>query len=164
MDASAHDPEKATDASTSGGPSTANSPDLSTLPVRTVNFPDQGHEHEHDDKQPRGVELRQHMTQEEIQLAAAGYEHLEQEKKGKDDADDSNVDIKEHQLSLVDLAETLKTSFEPKNPSASYGLTADDAATRLKTDGPNMLTPPKKKSALRKARHDSDLNLLHKSN
>ncbi|VDC02481.1 unnamed protein product [Peniophora sp. CBMAI 1063] len=151
MDAAAHDHEKSTDASIGEGASTANSPDLATLPIRTVNFPDADPSHEHDDKQPRGVELRQHMTQEEIQLAAAGYEHLDQEKKGKsDEGDDSNVDIREHQLSLVELAETLKTSFEPKNPSTSYGLTADDAAARLLADGPNMLTPPKKKSALRK--------------
>ncbi|KAI0035024.1 aminophospholipid-transporting P-type ATPase [Vararia minispora EC-137] len=93
------------------------------------------------------------MTQEEVQLAEAGYEHLQQEKAAKvkeDGAVDKDIDIVEHKLSLTELAVVLKTSFEAKHPGSSYGLTVEDAAARLKADGPNMLTPPKKKSALQK--------------
>jgi sodium/potassium-transporting ATPase subunit alpha len=42
------------------------------------------------------------------------------------------------------------TSINAGNPSASSGLTAEEAQARLARDGPNQLTPPKKKSALRK--------------
>jgi sodium/potassium-transporting ATPase subunit alpha len=136
-------------------------PQLGALPVaaefdapqqRTVAFPDVDPRTDREEKQPRGVELRQHMTLEEIQLAEAGYDHLQQEKTkaSKEGALDKDVDIREHKVPLSDLAAEFKTSFEVKSPSGSYGLTADEAAARLKADGPNMLTPPKKKSALRK--------------
>ncbi|KAF8894766.1 aminophospholipid-transporting P-type ATPase [Infundibulicybe gibba] len=93
------------------------------------------------------------MTQEDIDLAAAGYEHLEGEKakKATGPANGStNVDIHEHQLPFGKLEEALGTSFDTKDPGRSYGLTEDEAAARILRDGQNILTPTKRKSALRK--------------
>jgi hypothetical protein len=56
----------------------------------------------------------------------------------------------EHKLPLDALADVLKTTFNAKDPGHSIGLTADEAKTRLEQNGPNVLTPPTKKSALRK--------------
>ncbi|PPQ97968.1 hypothetical protein CVT26_003117 [Gymnopilus dilepis] len=113
---------------------------------RAVVFPED--EHIREEKiRPKGVEMKRTITQEEKDLAAAGYEHL-QNPDHKDDG--KNVDITEHQLDLASVLEVLKTSFDTKEPSQSYGLTADEARTRLQRDGPNVLTPPKKKSALMK--------------
>ncbi|KAI0081422.1 aminophospholipid-transporting P-type ATPase [Panus rudis PR-1116 ss-1] len=97
--------------------------------------------------------MKREITKEDKELAAAGYEHLEEQKhkgkvEGKDDLE--NVDIQEHRMSLHDLSQTLGTEIDSKDPGQSYGLTSDDAKTRLLKDGPNILTPPKKKSALRK--------------
>lgn len=107
------------------------------------------------DGRPRGVELGPRiMTQEDKELAAAGYDHLDQAKKegGKDGEDDKmgNVDITEHRLPILEVMEVLGTSFEVKDPAASLGLTVGEAGERLKRDGPNALTPPKKKTALQK--------------
>jgi sodium/potassium-transporting ATPase subunit alpha len=62
-----------------------------------------------------------------------------------------HVDIHEHQLSFDELQEKLGTSLDIKDPSQSAGITTIEAASRLARDGRNILTPPKKKSALRKA-------------
>ena len=108
----------------------------------------------HGHLRPRGVEMKREMTKEDKELANAGYEHLEEEKKGKDGKTSSskfeNVDIHEHQLSLKELGPALGTDFEYKDPGNSHGLTAEEAKVRLARDGHNVLTPPKKKSALRK--------------
>ncbi|KAJ6500696.1 aminophospholipid-transporting P-type ATPase [Mycena sanguinolenta] len=93
------------------------------------------------------VELKHTLTHEDKELAAAGYDHLEEKKKSA--AEESNVDISEHHIPLVDLGETLKTSIDTKDPDGSHGLTAAEAAARLARDGPNILTPPKKRSPLR---------------
>ncbi|KAF7298406.1 Cation-ATPase-N domain-containing protein [Mycena kentingensis (nom. inval.)] len=94
-----------------------------------------------------GVELKHTLTQDEKDLAAAGYEHLEQKKKAEDDK--TSVDITEHTIPLRELGSALSTSINVKDPGSSEGLTADEAAARLKRDGPNILTPPKKRSPLR---------------
>lgn len=129
-------------------------------PLRTVAFPDYD-VNANDEKhlgvpRPRGVEMRREMTKEDKELAAAGYEHLDVDKtKGKGGSKKSefeNVDIREHGLSLSGLAEELDTSFDIKNASASAGLTNEEAQARLARDGKNILTPPKKKSALRKVK------------
>lgn len=127
--------------------------------TRTVAFDahDQGEISEekvhHGHLRPRGVEMKREMTKEDMELAAAGYEHLEDHraktKKG-DTADLDKVDIQEHQLAFAELGKTLDTNLDTKDPSCSYGLTAEEAKARLLRDGPNVLTPPKKKSALRK--------------
>lgn len=110
------------------------------------------------DGRPRGVELGPRiMTQEDKELAAAGYDHLDHAKgKGggktgdKDDEKLGNVDITEHGLPILEVMGVLGTSFEVKDPGASLGLTVAEAGERLKRDGPNALTPPKKKTALQK--------------
>ncbi|KAF8968280.1 aminophospholipid-transporting P-type ATPase [Flammula alnicola] len=92
--------------------------------------------------------MKRTLTQEEKDLAAAGYDHLHP----KDEKDDkgTNVDITEHELNFEGLVDSLKTNFDVKDPGQSHGLTADEAKARLARDGPNILTPPKQKSALRK--------------
>jgi sodium/potassium-transporting ATPase subunit alpha len=101
---------------------------------------------------PRGIEMRRELTTEDKELAQAGYEHLVQEKKEKSakDGDMDKVDIVEHKMTPAEVAAKFNASIDLKNPGQSQGLTAKDAAERLQRDGPNVLTPPKKKSALRK--------------
>jgi sodium/potassium-transporting ATPase subunit alpha len=99
---------------------------------------------------PKGVEMKRTLTQEEKDLAAAGYEHLHPSSNVNKDEKETNIDITEHQLDFDALVDTLKTNFDVKDPGHSFGLTADEAKSRLQRDGPNVLTPPKKKSALRK--------------
>jgi len=98
----------------------------------------------------RGVEMTHRtMTKEDKELAAAGYDHLSTPKDQKNEKG-TNIDIHEHSLSFDGLTSELKTNFDLKDPGHSFGLTSDEAKDRLARDGPNMLTPPKKKSALRK--------------
>ncbi|KAJ7494483.1 aminophospholipid-transporting P-type ATPase [Mycena galericulata] len=111
--------------------------------ARAVAFHD---EHEIEEKpRPKGVELKHTLTQDDKELAAAGYGHLEEKKA----VTEANVDIIEHRVPLSNLADTMATSIDVKDPGSSYGLTAAEAADRLKRDGPNILTPPKKRSPLR---------------
>lgn len=106
----------------------------------------------------RALEIRRELTQEDKELSRANYDHLEKQRsnlgeKGGDSTDNvAQVDIIEHKYSADVLAEKLSTSFDTKTPASSAGLTAADAATRLARDGPNVLTPPKKKSAFQKVR------------
>ena len=101
---------------------------------------------------PKGVELKKTLTKEEKDLSAAGYEHLDADAKQRK-SEETNLDIHEHQIPLQALSDTVKTNFNLKDPGHSIGLTATEAGTRLEQDGPNILTPPKKKSALRKVNH-----------
>ena len=71
---------------------------------------------------------------------------LEDDSKGDDF---KNVDISEHGLPFSSLAEELQTSFDPKDPSKSFGLQEGEAKARLEREGKNVLSPPKKTSALR---------------
>ncbi|KAF9533592.1 aminophospholipid-transporting P-type ATPase [Crepidotus variabilis] len=112
---------------------------------RAVAFPEDIEEK----PRPKGVEMKRTMTQEEKDLAAAGYEHLNPNSKNRK-AEEANVDIHEHKLPLGAMGDALKTSFNHKDPGSSSGLTADEARKRLQENGPNVLTPPKKKSAIRK--------------
>lgn len=54
-------------------------------------------------------------------------------------------------MSFAELASALQTSIDPKDAGNSAGLTSEEAKARLQRDGRNVLTPPIKKSALRKA-------------
>ncbi|KIJ24756.1 hypothetical protein M422DRAFT_86436, partial [Sphaerobolus stellatus SS14] len=98
--------------------------------------------------------MRRELTKEERELAQAGYDHLERTEThgtGKEDEKDMDkVDIQEHSLRFDELEKVLLTSIVTKDPGASHGLDEKEAAARLATDGRNVLTPPKKKSALRK--------------
>ena len=111
---------------------------------------------------PKGVEMKKTLTQEEKDLAAAGYGHLEEQKarQAEKDSDLGNVDITEHNIPLLELDEKLRTSIDTKDPGNSNGLTSEEAQKRLAENGPNVLTPPKKKSALRKV---SLIDLRHAS-
>ena len=101
---------------------------------------------------PKGPEIKRELTREDKELAAAGYEHLDEgkAKKGSQKAELAHVDIQEHQLPLVELEKSLETAFDSRDPGKSLGLTTQEAAKRLARDGRNVLTPPRKKSALRK--------------
>lgn len=120
--------------------------------LRTVAFPDdEGEERPTGGMRPKGtgIEMRREMTKEDKELAAAGYEHLE-EHGGKDKKKEfENVDIVEHGLNFAQLGEELATNMDTKDASKSRGLTGDEAAARSARDGKNVLTPPKKKSAFR---------------
>jgi hypothetical protein len=100
-----------------------------------------------------GLEMRRELTIEDKALAEAGYEHLAPapDAPGKAGAkkDVKDVDLNEHSYSFAVLGEKLDTSIDTKDSGASYGLTKEEAEARLKRDGPNQLTPPKKKSAFR---------------
>lgn len=99
---------------------------------------------------PKGVEMNRTLTKEEKELADAGYGRLEEQKAIHAEQDLGHVDITEHAIPLNDLNDKLSTSVDVKDPGNSNGLTSDEAKQRLAKNGPNILTPPKKKSALRK--------------
>ncbi|KAG7086440.1 hypothetical protein E1B28_002394 [Marasmius oreades] len=130
----------------------------STIPanVRAVAFPENPlpENHEQSEKRrPGGVEVKRTLTQEDRELAAAGYEHLEQpstEAKGTGNLDEKPVDITEHTLPIESLGSQLNTEVDTKEPGNSFGLSEQEASERSAKDGKNVLTPPKKKSALRK--------------
>ena len=125
---------------------------------RAVAFPDDNIREEK--VRPKGVEMKRTITQEEKDLAAAGYEHLDATAKQRK-LDEANLDIQDHKLSLDAVADTLKASFNTRDPGHSLGLTAAEARSRLQQDGPNVLTPPPKRSALRKVYFTTfDLNVL----
>lgn len=130
--------------------------DIESLPVRAVAFPEDD-PHPRDEKQrPLGVEMRRQMTQEDVNLAAAGYEHLTKDKSGPDAVKFGDVDITEHSLPIADVESLLHTSFTWDDPAQSRGLSAAETEARLQRDGPNALTPPKKKSAFQKVCIHSD--------
>ncbi|EJU00784.1 aminophospholipid-transporting P-type ATPase [Dacryopinax primogenitus] len=111
---------------------------------------------------PPGVGMRRQLTQEQKELSAAGYAHLQEERaakakekgKGKKELDleEKQVDIHEHQYTPARVMDEFHTTFAlpPLAAGTSIGLSEQEAAARLKRDGPNVLTPPKKKSALRR--------------
>jgi len=141
MDAQPSDPEK----------TPIPDKDIEAVAVRTVAFPED--DHPRDEKhRPSGVEMKRQLTQEEIRLAAAGYEHLTKAKSREEGTKFGDVDITEHSRPIHEIEGLLQSSFNFVDPAQSRGLTADDAEARLKRDGPNALTPPKKKSALQKVR------------
>ncbi|KAF5367657.1 hypothetical protein D9757_010968 [Collybiopsis confluens] len=125
-------------------------------PPRVVNFPDE--EIALEEKpyaggvHPKGVEMKKTLTQEEKDLAAAGYEHLEEQKarQAEKDSDLGQADITEHNIPINELNEKLHTFIDVKDPGRSSGLSSEEAQKRLAENGPNVLTPPKKKSAFRK--------------
>ena len=89
---------------------------------------------------------------EKERFGEAGYEHLEAAKNryGKATAQLANVDIQEHRLPFTKLTATFQTSINTKEPAQSSGLNSQEARVRLQQDGPNILTPPKKKHTFRK--------------
>ncbi|KAJ2056384.1 hypothetical protein GGI17_006215 [Coemansia sp. S146] len=67
-------------------------------------------------------------------------------------ADDKakNVDITEHLLSLTEVCDKFSVQANADHPQDSFGLSASQASDLLARNGPNTLTPPKKKSSWRK--------------
>jgi hypothetical protein len=140
MDSHSSDPEKSPNLNK----------DIEAIPVRAVAFPDD-ERHPRDEKQrPLGVEMRRQMTEEDARLAAATYEHITKEKSGPENVKFGDVDITEHSLPIHEIEVLLHTSFNWNDPARSSGLTTAETEARLERDGPNALTPPKKKSALQK--------------
>ncbi|KAL0947648.1 hypothetical protein HGRIS_013735 [Hohenbuehelia grisea] len=124
---------------------------------RAVAFPPDDGLHIHEEKhtnigvnRPKGVEMKRTITQEEKDLAAAGYEHLDEQRAKISQSKLEDGDIQEHHLALSAIAEALDTSIDTKEPTASHGLTAEQAKFRLDRDGRNVLSPPKQKSAFQK--------------
>jgi hypothetical protein len=124
--------------------------DIEAVPVRAVAFPDEERHPRNEKDRSAGVEMRRVMTEEDARLAAAGYEHITLEKSAPEAVKFGDVDITEHQLPIHEIENLLQISFNWTDPAQSPGLTTADAEERLKRDGPNALTPPKKKSALQK--------------
>lgn len=133
-------------------PVSASKADEDIPATHAVTFPndDEQHEEKIESSRPKGVEMDRTMTQEHRDLAAAGYEHLEEKKDKKDKSEFENVDIYEHALSFDELSKLHRTNFDAKDPAQSVGLTDTEANARSARDGKNILTPHKKKSALRK--------------
>ncbi|KZV90337.1 aminophospholipid-transporting P-type ATPase [Exidia glandulosa HHB12029] len=92
--------------------------------------------------------MRRELTKEDRELAEAGYSHLDAPGAKVESKDKS--DITEHMLDLDALSSVLDTAFDAKSPNQSHGLTAAQAKERLERYGRNVLTPPKKKSAIMK--------------
>ncbi|KAJ3343104.1 hypothetical protein HDU83_005809 [Entophlyctis luteolus] len=61
---------------------------------------------------------------------------------------DKKLDIDEHTLSINQVGERHKTSLAHEKATTSKGLDDEEAARRLAQNGPNILSPPKKKSPL----------------
>jgi len=122
--------------------------DIEAITTRAVAFPGEDELRRDEKQRPPGVEMKRQLTQEDIRLAEAGYEHLTKEK--QENTKFGDVDITEHSLPIQDVESSLGTSFSWTDPAQSRGLTASEAESRLQRDGPNALTPPKKKSALQK--------------
>lgn len=114
---------------------------------RAVAFPDEQDVHETERIRPRGPEMKRELTQEDRELAQAGYDEA---KLNKEKAEFENVDIQEHRLAFAELGAALESTFDHKDPGSSSGLTSEEVKTRIARDGLNILTPPKKKSAWRK--------------
>ncbi|KAF8328688.1 aminophospholipid-transporting P-type ATPase [Cantharellus anzutake] len=104
----------------------------------------------------KALEIKRELTQEDKELSRANYEHLEQvnSEAGANARGDGKFsgssEITEHTLSIEELAATLEANFDRKDPSKSLGLTTETAEARLAQNGPNILTPPKKRSAFQK--------------
>jgi sodium/potassium-transporting ATPase subunit alpha len=135
-------------------PAVPQNADDSVVAQRAIAFPEDEKIHEERLKglsRPKGPEMRRTLTQEDRELADAGYEHLDASKQKKTGSeDDNNIDIQEHKMSFATLENELKASFDVQDASKSRGLTEEEAKARLQRDGPNVLTPTKKRSALMK--------------
>ncbi|KAF5344223.1 hypothetical protein D9756_011250 [Leucocoprinus leucothites] len=128
--------------------------DVINTTQRAIAFPADEKPHDHiGQHRPKGPEIKRTLTQEDRELAEAGYEHLEtakQKQTKNNSSEDTDLDISEHNLSFDAIENTFGTSFDHKEAPKSRGLTEQEAKTRLQRDGPNVLTPPKRRSAFMK--------------
>ncbi|KAJ2781370.1 hypothetical protein GGI15_003236 [Coemansia interrupta] len=72
------------------------------------------------------------------------------EDKGKSEEKAKSVDITEHLMSIDEVCAKYSVKVNPERPQDSPGLGEQQAADLLVHNGPNTLTPPKKKSGLHK--------------
>ena len=78
--------------------------------ARTVAFPDEDEKEKHSNPCTKGVEMSCSLTQEDRDLAASGYEHLEAVKSQSGaPAIGENDDIHEHWVPFEGLEAALKT-------------------------------------------------------
>jgi magnesium-transporting ATPase (P-type) len=97
-----------------------------------------------------GLEMRREMTIEDKTLAEALHEPLVEAKASQAKDKLSDVDLTEHSLSFASLPVELDTHIDTKDAGLSSGLSKAEAAARLIRNGPNRLTPPKRRSAFMK--------------
>ena len=80
------------------------------------------------------------------QDAAARRQPSHRRKKGEEDEEeDTGYDVTEHKLSLSALKTALNTNIDTENPAMSHGLSSRAAREILAKDGPNRLSPPRRK-------------------
>ncbi|KAJ1722050.1 hypothetical protein LPJ53_003489 [Coemansia erecta] len=72
------------------------------------------------------------------------------EDKGKTEEKTKSVDITEHLMSIDEMCAKYSVKVNPERPQDSPGLGEQQAADLLVHNGPNTLTPPKKKSGFHK--------------
>ncbi|KAJ2077754.1 hypothetical protein H4R24_004941 [Coemansia sp. RSA 988] len=65
-------------------------------------------------------------------------------------ANTKSVDVTEHLLSLDEVCKKYNVQANADRPQDSYGLSTSQAQQLLESNGPNKLTPPKKKSGFHK--------------
>lgn len=70
------------------------------------------------------------------------HAHHDDDEDEKEDVGTDDISQPVQLLSFKGLADMYKTNIDLNNPKESSGLTAEEAEARLKTDGPNQLTPP----------------------
>lgn len=71
-------------------------------------------------------------------------------RKSEQEDEKEHVNIDEHLMNHLDVAEKYKTRINLAKPDDSLGLTAQQAEHLLAEHGPNILTPPKKRHAFLK--------------
>ncbi|KAJ1663742.1 hypothetical protein IW140_004656 [Coemansia sp. RSA 1813] len=102
-------------------------------------------------RDPHTAQQAQAGAQEKAAPDQSGNAGLESGAKGKEEkAKAKNVDITEHMLSLEEICAKFSVKVNPDRPQESYGLGSAQAADLLAANGPNALTPPKKKSSFHK--------------
>ncbi|KAL7746615.1 hypothetical protein RI367_008015 [Sorochytrium milnesiophthora] len=83
----------------------------------------------------------------------ASRDVLAKEPQGPSSSDDaerhgSSALVDDHLQSVEDCCQKYGVSVSVTHPQTSSGLAEDDAARRLQVDGPNILSPPKRKPAI----------------
>ncbi|KAK9768328.1 hypothetical protein K7432_001126 [Basidiobolus ranarum] len=82
------------------------------------------------------------------QLSTHGHAAAETNEKLPRGKEGKSVDITEHLMSVEEVCQKYQTSVNITKPGDSQGFTSEQAAKGLLEHGPNILTPPKKKSPL----------------
>ncbi|KAJ3181454.1 hypothetical protein HDU87_001062 [Geranomyces variabilis] len=63
---------------------------------------------------------------------------------------EENLDISEHMLPIAEIQKKFSVVVTPEKPASSPGLSTAEAAKRLAEQGPNQLSPPKKRHPILK--------------